>query len=90
MTLTPAIEGLVRWSPAASAPRSPRRFKGHSRGGRGANVFTSEEDQAAYADHFARDESSRRPPAGGAPAKVEAIIRIANQYKAPLWPISPR
>ena len=57
------------------------------------NVFTGEEDRIAYSDHFAADadESRHQPSAGIAPSSVEeiqAIVRIANQYGVPLWPIS--
>jgi 4-cresol dehydrogenase (hydroxylating) len=57
------------------------------------HVFTGEEDRIAYSDHFAPDDQEGRhqPSAGIAPATVEeiqAIVRIANQYRIPLWPIS--
>lgn len=55
------------------------------------NVFTSAEDQSAYSDHFAADDTLHRPSGAVAPATVEqvqAIVRIANQYRVPLWPIS--
>jgi 4-cresol dehydrogenase (hydroxylating) flavoprotein subunit len=55
------------------------------------NVFATDEDIASYSDHYARDESLHRPGGGVAPANVEevqAIVRIANQFKVPLWPIS--
>jgi 4-cresol dehydrogenase (hydroxylating) len=58
-----------------------------------ANVFTGEEDRIAYSDHFAPDDQEGRhqPSAGVAPVTVEEIqeiVRIANRYKIPLWPIS--
>jgi 4-cresol dehydrogenase (hydroxylating) flavoprotein subunit len=56
-----------------------------------ANVFSSEQDQADYSDHYSPDESRHRPGAAVAPssvAEVQAIVTIANQYKVPLWPIS--
>jgi 4-cresol dehydrogenase (hydroxylating) flavoprotein subunit len=55
------------------------------------HVMTSDDDRIAYSDHFAGDESKHQPGAALAPANVEevrAIVRIANQYKIPLWPIS--
>jgi 4-cresol dehydrogenase (hydroxylating) len=54
-------------------------------------VMTSNDDRIAYSDHFAADEEKHRPSAAIAPASAEevrAIVRIANQYKVPLWPIS--
>jgi 4-cresol dehydrogenase (hydroxylating) flavoprotein subunit len=55
------------------------------------NVFAGADDQVAYSDHYAADETAHRPGAAVAPASVEevqAIVRIANQFKIPLWPIS--
>ena len=55
------------------------------------NVFTSEQDKIDYSDHYSPDESRHMPGAALAPSSVEqvqAIVRIANQYKVPLWPIS--
>lgn len=55
------------------------------------NVFASEADQLSYSDHFSPDESRHMPSAAVAPAtaeEVQAIVRLANKYKIPLWPIS--
>ncbi len=55
------------------------------------NVFTAADDQVAYSDHFSADESRHRPGGAVAPSTVEevqAIVRIANEYRIPLWPIS--
>lgn len=54
-------------------------------------VMTSDDDRIAYSDHFAADEALHQPSAAIAPANAEevrAVVRIANQYKVPLWPIS--
>lgn len=54
-------------------------------------VMTSEDDQLAYSDHFAADEEKHRPAGAVSPANAEQVrevVRIANQYKVPLWPIS--
>jgi 4-cresol dehydrogenase (hydroxylating) len=54
-------------------------------------VMTSEDDQLAYSDHFAADEGTHRPAGAISPANAEQVrevVRIANQYKVPLWPIS--
>ncbi|MBB3926896.1 4-cresol dehydrogenase (hydroxylating) [Sphingobium jiangsuense] len=54
-------------------------------------VFTTEEDRIAYSDHYSADETSHQPLGAVAPATVEevqAIIRIANEHKVPLWTIS--
>ncbi|HTN60809.1 MAG TPA: FAD-binding oxidoreductase [Devosia sp.] len=56
-----------------------------------ANVFSGEEDQIAYSDHYSVDEGLHQPSAGVAPSSVEevrAIVKIANRYKVPLWPMS--
>jgi len=55
------------------------------------NVFATPEDQIAYSDHYSPDESRHQPGAAVAPGTVEqvqAIVRIANEHKIPLWPIS--
>jgi 4-cresol dehydrogenase (hydroxylating) flavoprotein subunit len=54
-------------------------------------VMTGKDDRIAYSDHFASDEEKHRPSGAIAPANAEevrALVRIANQYKVPLWPIS--
>src|SRR6185295_299096 len=56
-----------------------------------ANVFAAEDDRRAYSDHYSPDESKHMPTAAVAPASVDevrAIVRIANEHKVPLWPIS--
>jgi 4-cresol dehydrogenase (hydroxylating) len=56
-----------------------------------ANVFAADDDRRAYSDHYSPDESKHMPAAAVAPASVEevrAIVRIANEHKVPLWPIS--
>jgi 4-cresol dehydrogenase (hydroxylating) flavoprotein subunit len=54
-------------------------------------VMTGEDDRIAYSDHFAADEEKHRPSGAVAPASAEEvreIVRIANRFKVPLWPIS--
>ena len=54
-------------------------------------VMHSDDDRRAYSDHFAADEAAHAPAGAVAPAsaeEVQAIVRIANEYKVPLWPIS--
>jgi 4-cresol dehydrogenase (hydroxylating) flavoprotein subunit len=54
-------------------------------------VMTSDDDQLAYSDHFAADEEKHRPAGAISPANTEQVrevVRIANQYRVPLWPIS--
>ncbi|MGY0632802.1 FAD-binding oxidoreductase [Luteimonas sp. A478] len=57
-------------------------------------VFTSDEDIALYRDAYSPvwDEESEPVPSGAvAPAsteEVQAVVRIANRYKLPLFPIS--
>ena len=55
------------------------------------NVFATDEDRQAYSDHFSADETRHRPSAAIAPGSAEEvreIVRIANRYRVPLWPIS--
>jgi 4-cresol dehydrogenase (hydroxylating) flavoprotein subunit len=54
-------------------------------------VFYADEDRAAYSDHFSVDTAAHEPAAAVAPASAEevrAIVRLANEHKVPLWPIS--
>jgi 4-cresol dehydrogenase (hydroxylating) flavoprotein subunit len=48
-------------------------------------------DRVAYSDHYSPDENKHMPGAAVAPGTVEevrAIVRLANEHKVPLWPIS--
>jgi 4-cresol dehydrogenase (hydroxylating) len=54
-------------------------------------VFFTELDRTSYQDKFAVDDSRHHPIGAIAPETVEevqAAIRVANQYKLPIWPIS--
>ncbi|MDT8398147.1 MAG: FAD-dependent oxidoreductase [Pseudomonadales bacterium] len=54
-------------------------------------VFATDQDRETYLDHFATDISAHVSAAAVAPISVEeiqAIVRIANERKIPLWPIS--
>lgn len=54
-------------------------------------VMTGDDDRLAYSDHFAADEERHRPAGAISPAnadEVREIVRIANRYRVPLWPIS--
>ena len=58
-------------------------------------VFTSDADVALYRDPYSpfrgEEKEERVPSAAVAPSSVEevqAVVRIANQYKIPLWPVS--
>jgi 4-cresol dehydrogenase (hydroxylating) len=56
-----------------------------------AYVFAEELDRASYADKFAVDDSRHIPLGAVAPASVEEIreiVRVAGEYRVPLWPIS--
>src|SRR5690349_7215781 len=55
------------------------------------HVFTADLDRHTYADKFAIDEAHHQALGAVAPASVEeirAIVRVASEYKLPLWPIS--
>ncbi len=55
-------------------------------------VLATDEDRGTYSDFYAPGpEEVHAPSAGVAPAsaeEVQAIIRLANEYKVPLWPVS--
>lgn len=54
-------------------------------------VFATDLDRDTYADHFAYDETRNAPSAAVAPESVEQVqqvVRIANEYRLPLWTIS--
>ncbi|MEK9647988.1 MAG: FAD-binding oxidoreductase [Gammaproteobacteria bacterium] len=54
-------------------------------------VFASDEDRDTYIDHFAFDQSAHVAAAAVAPEtaqEVQSIVRLANEHKIPLWPIS--
>ncbi len=54
-------------------------------------VLDSDSDRAAYQDLFAVDASAHQASAAIAPISAEEVrelVRIANRYKVPLWPIS--
>ena len=54
-------------------------------------VLYSKADVHTYSDYYAADESEHAPAGAVAPAnaeEVQAIVKIANQYRVPLWPVS--
>lgn len=55
-------------------------------------VFDSDEDRHSYTDHFSLgDPNEHEPAAAVAPASVpelQAVLKVANRYKIPVWPIS--
>src|ERR1700738_5054333 len=55
-------------------------------------VLATDEDRDAYSDIYAPGPESEWPASAAvAPASVEevqAVVRLANEYKTPLWPIS--
>ena len=75
-------------APAADVARALKAFAGVV----GADhVFATAEDREAYSDHFAPDQTRHEPAGAVAPEtaeQVRAIVRLANQYRVPLWPIS--
>ena len=58
----------------------------------GANkVFFEGLDRTGYRDKFAVQEGAHQPAGAVGPTTVEevqAVMRIANQFRAPVWPIS--
>jgi 4-cresol dehydrogenase (hydroxylating) flavoprotein subunit len=74
---------MTKFNPAAFRAFAAAIGKDH--------VMMSEDDRIAYSDHFAADEEKHQPAGALSPANAEevrAIVRIANQYRVPLWPIS--
>ena len=54
-------------------------------------VFVEQVDRTGYRDKFAIDDKRHLPAGAIAPTSVEevqAALRIANQYRLPVWPIS--
>ena len=54
-------------------------------------VFFTELDRTTYEDKFSIDESLHLPAGAVSPESVEevqAVLRVANQYRLPVWPIS--
>lgn len=54
-------------------------------------VFFEDLDRMTYEDKFSVDDAGHKPAGAVAPTSVEevqAVVRIANQYFLPLWPIS--
>jgi len=77
--------------PSPSAAAVGRALKAFARVVGADHVFADQADREAYSDHFALDEARHAPAAAIAPATVEevrAIVRLANEHKVPLWPIS--
>jgi len=55
------------------------------------NVFAEALDRESYADKFAIDDRRHVPLGAVAPVtteEVRAIVRVASEYRLPLWPIS--
>ncbi|WP_305096857.1 FAD-binding oxidoreductase [Croceibacterium aestuarii] len=54
-------------------------------------VFFEDIDRLGYSDKFAIDDDAHHPSGAIGPTSVEEIqaaVKIANQYRLPLWPIS--
>jgi len=54
-------------------------------------VFATDQDRDTYLDHFGFDQSAHVASAAVAPLTAEEvrdIVRIANRFRIPLWPIS--
>lgn len=55
-------------------------------------VLATDDDRNAYSDLYAPGPESQWPASAAvAPSsaeEVQAIVRLANQYKTPLWPVS--
>ncbi|MEZ5893335.1 MAG: FAD-binding oxidoreductase [Parvularculaceae bacterium] len=55
-------------------------------------TLASDLDRDAYSDIYAPGPTDEWPPAGavapGTVEEVQAVVRLANQHKTPLWPVS--
>jgi 4-cresol dehydrogenase (hydroxylating) len=54
-------------------------------------VFNTDQDRDTYLDHFGFDQAAHVGAAAVAPAsaeEVQALVRLANEHRIPLWPIS--
>lgn len=74
-----------------SLPGVPRALRRFAQVVGAANVFFQDDERAAYADPFAWNPEKHMPGGAVAPKtaeEVQAIVRIANEEKAPLWPMS--
>jgi 4-cresol dehydrogenase (hydroxylating) len=82
LTLPPGVS-------AASFQQALRAFE--SVVGRGW-VLASDEDRDAYSDIYAPGSETEWPAAAalapGSVEEVQAIVRLANEHRTPLWPIS--
>jgi 4-cresol dehydrogenase (hydroxylating) len=79
--------------PRPSPAQADRALKAFARAVGAANVYADDEGRAGYQDAFSpeADAAGRQPLGAVAPANVEevqAILRLANEYGVPLWPIS--
>ncbi len=78
-------------APAPTAATLDRALKAFAAVVGADAVFATADDRSAYSDHMAEDDSTHAPYAAVAASSVEqvrAIVRIANEYKVPLWTIS--
>ena len=77
--------------PGINAAALDRALKAFARIVGSDNVFATAEDRDTYTDKFAVDDAKHHAAAAVAPAsaeEVQAIVRLANEHKVPLWPIS--
>lgn len=78
--------------PGLSRGQFDRALRSFARVVGDAHVFNTDQDRESYIDPYAPgDPLATAASAGVAPAtteEVQAIVRIANEFKVPLWPIS--
>ncbi|MCP5395415.1 MAG: FAD-binding oxidoreductase [Sphingomonadaceae bacterium] len=55
-------------------------------------LMVTDEDREAYSDTYAPGPKEQWPPSGavapGTVEEVQAIVRLANEHRVPLWPVS--
>lgn len=78
--------------PHVSAADFDKALKAFARVVGDDHVYASDEDRDTYLDVYAPDDPESYGPSGGvAPQSVEevqAVLKIAREFKIPLWPIS--
>jgi 4-cresol dehydrogenase (hydroxylating) len=78
--------------PGVSAARFSRALQAFERIVGAQWVLASEEDRLTYLDLYAPGDADRHAPscaiAPGSTEELQAIVRAANEYRVPLWPIS--
>ena len=77
--------------PGVSASQLDRALKAFAKVVGDEWVLSTDLDRDTYLDHFAVDEAAHAAAAAVVPLtaeQVQGVLRVANEFKIPLWPIS--